>query len=717
MPFLKSILLLIVLTVAFISIGQTNQFTIDHISQEEPHIYSKVEFGIVPSAELTDQIKAFLTGNYRKESEKVNPFVSFELDITATFIHESGFQESRLGFYYRAMDRDERINGWRDVENPYPLRVRWSPEKAGKWQALIQIKVHGKEVFKSEPIGLEVANKKKNAGFTQLNDRKTHFERDNELIIPTGINLPGPYMGNNMLYSLIPEERLKLDAWRLFRDDVERYAQEGGKYFRFFMSPSSSEIEFEELGNYYQRMNFAWEIDKMFEICEKFDVQVVFNMMLHTPFMVFGDYYQFRWDFSTNWPDPNAWPYKDPNVPYCYESEFGLKLPSEMFLREDAMRYIKERYRYMIARWGYSTSIMMFEPMSEPWHIDEDGYNHVTPYNGENGDSARKAAHVFHREITQYIKNDLGHKRHLFGAVGRLPMGQSEPFSHPVNPKMNYLDSTWFVDGIDVISISYYSASPEKMILSKRGKNNLECEDGENSIRCSIERLQSKYNKPVFFVESDHGDGTHVCSNLQGLRLDLMRYPITGMAGHFVWAAFGYTFGNIVYAIDERDGWPNAYLAHNYFNSSFAKSVLSDARYFGRERGAIRGLNRPAKNHEYVLTADRMKALGYIYNRTFSVHTMGAADGAPIEEGSPCFMQQTDYRQFVEATWKPNRMKLEGLAPRQRYRLRFYDYTNGRFVNEFEIRANVFGNSVLVHPVLDTAPGNSPLYWYQLEAF
>lgn len=690
-------------------------FQIKDISEEKPHLFSKVELGIQPNQAFLAQINAFLTGNYLNEIHEINPYLSFELNVQATFTHESGEQVIRPGFYYRAMDRDERINGWKDIENNHPLRVRWSPEKSGTWNVVVTIDVHGKRVFTSESTPLFVDAQKKNAGYTKLNTQKTHFQREGEIIIPTGINLPGPYIGNNMLYSWTPEERLKLDAWKLFRNDVERFAAEGGNYFRFFMSPSSSEIEFEELGNYYHRMNFAWEIDKMLEICETFDVQVVFNMMLHTPFMVFGDYQQFRWDFSTNWHDKNVWPYKDPNVPYCYEQAFGLKQPSDMFLNPEPMRYIKERYRYMIARWGYSTSIMLFEPMSEPWHIDEDGFNHITPYDLATGDKARKAAHHFHKEITHYIKHDLGHQNHLFGAVGRLPVGRI--FSHPDSEEIHYNDSTWFESDIDVISISYYTASPEKMIHSKRGKNNLACEDGENSLHCAIRNLQKTYHKPVFFAESDHGDGTHVCSNMQGLKLDLMRYPITGMAGHFVWATFGYSYGDFVYAIDERDGWPNAILAERYFNSSFSKSVLHNAAYFGRERGAVRGLSRPAKNHEYVLTADRLLGLGYICNRTYSVHTMGSADGSPITEGSPCYLPQSDYQNIAEITWKPNRMKIEGLAPRQRYKIRYYDYANGRFVNEIEVRANRFGNTPLVHPVADTQLGNSPLYWYQLEAY
>ena len=138
---------------------------------------------------------------------------------------------------------------------------------------------------------------------------------------------------------------------------------------------------------------------------------------------------------------------------------------------------------------------------------------------------------------------------------------------------------------------------------------------------CVIQRLTETYSKPVFFAESDHGDGTHVCSNMQGNKLDLMRYPISGAAGHFIWAAFGYSYGDQQYAIDEREIWKEAILAEHYFNSATARAILSTTTIQGRERQRIRGASKSVKNHEYRLSEDRKEGMGYIYNRTFNAHT------------------------------------------------------------------------------------------------
>lgn len=675
--------------------------------------YEKVEVGVAPPKILLQQINNFLQNNDVSKHESVNPFLEWELDIRAVFTHiESGKKIVRPGFYYRAMERDERINSWKDIDNNYPLRARFASDLVGKWECSIQLFVHEKTLYTSNPTSFEITTSD-NPGYVGLTENNLYFQRGGEVIIPSGINLPHPYMGNNMLYSLYPDEKLKMEAWKMFNDDVQRYANEGGKYFRFFMGPSASDIEFEELGNYYARMNYAWEIDKMLEICESKDVLIDFNMLLHTPFMVAGDYYQFRWDYSNFWPDPKAWPYKDPNPVYCYAKTFNSKTPSDMFINPKAMRYIKQRYKYMLARWGYSTSIMMWEPMSEPWHINENGFDHSTPYDSKEGDLERKAVHLFHKEIAKYIKHDLG-DNHLIGAVGRFPVGDNRIFSNPKIDGIEYNDSTWFDENIDVISISYYTPSPEKSLLSKPGKSALDCEEGENSIYCVVKRLNDVYNKPVFFAESDHGDGTHVCSSMKGNKIDLMRYPISGAAGHLIWAAFGYSYKDQKYEIDERDAWKEAILSEQFFNSDFGKMIFSHKSTQGREKSRIRRSTKYIKNHEYIITKDQQNGIGYIYNRSFNVHTAGSATNETIQEGSPCYISEPDYQIAQEITWKPNKMTLEGLASRQRYVLRYYDFENGRFVNEFEIRANLFGKAKLVHPVLGTTASENPFYWYQL---
>src|SRR5690554_7801250 len=78
-----------------------------------------------------------------------------------------------------------------------------------------------------------------------------------------------------------------------------------------FLHPSSTEIEFEEVGYYHSRQDFAWEIDGIIDLCEESNTLIQLDLMYHFYFMVLGDYYQFRFDFYDHGYDEKAWPFED----------------------------------------------------------------------------------------------------------------------------------------------------------------------------------------------------------------------------------------------------------------------------------------------------------------------------------------------------------------------------------------------------------------------
>lgn len=677
----------------------------------------KLELGVDIPNVLVDKINNFLFEKPVDDTQKLNPFLEWELSVKAYFTHhESGRVIERDGFYYRELKRDVRADTWRDQQNDFPMRIRFAPDEIGTWSVEMIILERERQNAQSIRFGFEVVESDR-PGYVSVNDRGDYLEREGTTIFPTGFNHPGPYVANNILYSHTKDAKLNLEAWTLFQSDIKRYALEGGKHFRFFMSPSATDIEFEKLGNYYDRLNFAWEIDKMLETCETHDVLVDFNMLIHTPIMVMGDYYQFRYDYADFWHDESVWPHKDKNYPYAYSAAFNSKTPSDMFLNEEPMKYIKQRIKYIIARWGYSTAISLFELLSEPWHINEHWINKETPYDSISslGDSSRKAVYNYHKEIGSYIKNDLKHENHLLGAVGRFPLGSDNDriFSHRTIPN-GYNDSTWFDPNIDVVSISFYSSVPDKMIITKKGKKNTDCEDGENSYSCTIERLQKTYGKPILFGESDHGDGTNTCSELQGHAIDLMRVNISGAAGHYIWAAFMYPYKGNNEPIDQRESWKYVVAASDFFNKPFVKSVIDSLGVQGRQRERIRGEKEYLKEHQYILSASQKKGFGYIYNRTFNVATaIGMQDS--LNAGDRCYLENSTFMQPLEIQWKPKRLKVDGLTARKSYLVRYYGFATGTFLTAIKTKATIFGKINLEHPPLGYTKETNPLIWYEIE--
>lgn len=718
-----SFIFILVFFIIFSSTAQESSF--EHIDlkilsgpSEKVAKYSKFELGFALPEDVKKAIDNYINSP-RFDRSGLNPFVSWDLDVTATFSHNAtGEVQIVDGFYYREMKRNIEDNKWTDENTAYPMRIRFAPSKVGNWTVKVAVMVKGEKKYESEVLTFTTIDSDKE-GYVEVHENGRYLKREGKVIIPTGNNIPFPYVNNNLFYSKKKHETLNVDAWVQFRELVKRYALEGGEYFRFFLTPAATDIEFEEVGYYYDRQNFAWEIDQIIELCEREEVLIDFNMMLHTIIMQLGDYYQYKYDYTDNWPDEKAWPYKDVNFPSGYSRLLNSKMPSDMFLEEESLKYLKERTRYIIARWGYSTSISKFEILSEPWHMDEDGLNHYVPYDslGEAGDKARKAVYNYHRTMASYIKDSLSHKQHLLGAVGKFPVGSTATLPHAVYDGEQFIDSTWFDDNIDIISISYYTSHPDKMIISKSGGNNNRCEANENSFACVVQRLYETYGKPIVFGESDHGDGTHTCSDLHALQIDIMRYAYTNAAGHYVWAGFNYPEeknGNANQQ-DERKSWSGVIASKDFFNSDWQSSVYENYGEQGREKSTFKGSNEEIVEHQYIINETKDKATGYVYNKTFNVFTASGELDAVIDSSSRCFIPNEEFRVPKTITWKPQRLKIEGLKSWKKYRIYFYGYMDGDFLNEVEVRSNLLGKLKLVHPVLEAEKDKNPLIWYRVE--
>ena len=57
-------------------------------------------------------------------------------------------------------------------------------------------------------------------------------------------------------------------------------AYTGANYFRYIISPWQTEIEFEELGNYSDRLPNAWEFDQILEHANELDLKLHLNLVV-----------------------------------------------------------------------------------------------------------------------------------------------------------------------------------------------------------------------------------------------------------------------------------------------------------------------------------------------------------------------------------------------------------------------------------------------------
>lgn len=669
----------------------------------------RIEFKVHLPQKIEERILLFVNSNPKNpDPNGINPFLSWEFKCLVELTNENNETEIIHGFYFQEIERNSK--NWEYKETKDPIRARFSTNKTDKWIAKAMVYINNRMIAQTEEIEFNTITGNHSREQISVHPSKKYFSRGDKIIIPTGINLPFPYIDNNMIWNNDKNAHLTPLAWETYRKDLKKYSLTGGEYFRFFMHPSSTDIEFEHLGNYSKRMHFAYEIDEMLTFCEDNNMTINFNFLYHSPIMVLADYFQFRWDYADFWHNPEVWPYADIHDTYAYASAFNSKKPSDMFLKPEPLAYIKEKFRYIHARFGYSSSIGTYEILCEPWHINEDWYNKDTPYEkeGPKGDEARKAVHLYHKEMAAYLKNELQAKQPI-GAVGKFPRQSDNIFSHQNNPNFKYADSTWFDENIDFISISYYAKDPHKFIYSKRGKTQNECESGENSYHCVIKKLQESYNKPIIFGESDHGDDTHECSNLVGHQLDIMKTFTTGTAGHYLWGVFmhGPTNNNF----DERNSWKGIVASEKVYNTSWMNELLQEEPAFGRVKSKYRSSKNDIKHTEYIISQNNDKAFGYIHNTTFNISTVKETTLENTE--SPCFMEQTTEKTIIN--WRPQRTKIEGLSRNENYKINYYSFPNGSFVGQERSKTNRKGDLLLKHPSLIPEENETPLMWFKID--
>jgi hypothetical protein len=701
-----SVLILFFLTLPCVSahsqpIPQVEIIPLNYTDFSQIKKFTKLEIGIQIPKEIEEKVNAFILEDEYFNKEKINPFVEWELDLEILFKHlETGKIVKKDAFYYKEFRRNERSNYWDGVNTHFPMRVRFTPPLSGEWVAETILKVNNKTYKEYGVFHVNVIESNE-LGFVKIHSNKQNLQQGNDIIYPLGSNFPYPHNGNNMTWNWNPSVRLKMSAWTDYLMDLEDYNSKGGKYFRIMIAPSASDIEFEKIGNYYERLNYAWEIDQMLETCSEKNMMVQFCMMIHTPTMQAADYGQYSWDFSNFWHDKSAWPYKDQMPTYCYQSAFDLEKFSDIVNHKEALNYMKQRYRYMISRWGYSTNISFFELLSEPWHVDENNFNKTTPYFEPEGDETRLAVEKFHSEISKFIKEDLQHTDHLLGAIGHMP--SKTVYSSEIGGKSGIKehDKSWADKNIDLVCISTYNYQPDKLISSKNEKSpNNSFGEEEHSYAKVIDNLFRAHEKPVLISETGQGDGTNQCSEDIPHFIDAFRLGYTGLAGFNLWEGFIYSKSDSTtypYHL-----WKVISNSHDRMNSEQMKSILQTKKAQGR---GVKSSSRRLKNvkeFQYYIKEDLSVCEGYIYNRTYNIasnHTDSASFCGKLSNPNNKAIKSS-YKIKKDLHWKKKKIGVEGLKANLYYTVNWYSCFESKKIQSECLKTNKKGILLLKHPTL-----------------
>lgn len=373
--------------------------------------YEKLEIGINLPMDAQK-----LIGNFVKTGRGINPFDPEQIKITAKFYHIDNLPSSYSGvipfghiissdcfkkidaFYYEEFHhemQDDRFKQgyWKKDTTSFNFRIRYAPQKTGWWACSINIYVQNELKYILPTFNFLCLTGTSNGFISGISENKRLLQFENgKNFFGIGQNIPVADMPNAIIpKGLGPAREQPPKGFDLQREYISDLASNGGNLVRIMHSEWADAIEWEKLNDYSMNMNFAWETDRTFELCEEKDVFLLWTLQYHAPLMYHNPYGN----------DALSWPSSP------YQKELKLEKPEDFFTNEEAIKFYQYKLRYQFSRWGYSKMIagvllinemneMAANPFVEPAHHP---YFHDTVFRNQVG--------KWFTRMKNYIQDDL----------------------------------------------------------------------------------------------------------------------------------------------------------------------------------------------------------------------------------------------------------------------------------------------------------------------
>jgi hypothetical protein len=449
-----------------------NAAILEPINITNVKMFEKVEIG-VSLPELDDLINTYIndqTGLFKPETQSyatainngsiINPYDPSNICVQAVFFKPSSPNKDGIiknGFYYQDM-RNETIAGvrdWRENSTDYHWRVRFSPDEIGAWAGYISVWINGQLLPKNFFFNFNVVDSDNpgNVQVNPINQRYLKFSKSGEQYFPVGMNYAWTehrWIGANCVScdsyncSNIHDQRIfpnSSDELNTFINTITSNSNNEAITTRFIMAPWGHQIEYEKLGNYSTRNAEMWELDNYIKSVESAGMYVILSMLINDL-----EYkapqgndvkYSDRWDWN---------PYNNNGTHNSYSNWAfkgieGVTTPKDFFIKEAARKWFKNKLQYIEARWGYSTSISMWDLVTE---IAINDFNNGSPELVDQSNIEKWLA-----EMTSFLKDTI-HSNKLLTATYK---GDGTAIAAIYN--------LWNDPNIDVISVHSYGSSEQ----------------------------------------------------------------------------------------------------------------------------------------------------------------------------------------------------------------------------------------------------------------
>jgi hypothetical protein len=693
MKFITTLTAVFFSIVIFAQSGDSVQIKL--INNAPPDQWARTEVGVSLSKSLEKAIKNFIN---KRGEHRINPFLEWEIKVEATFKSPSGEMIVVDAFYFELFESKMKSFtppnnglGYSDDEyvklgqyirkyNNYLFRARIAPNESGEWSC--QVKVFLPEnTLTSNKISFQVTPKE--GGYLTVGKNGRFLERAGESFFPVGCNMPWPLTTKELDPELF--NRMKQRMWNgeigaiteayksvyiiprvydVYRDYLKSYADGGMNTFRTIMYPTGTEIEWEELGDYSRRMHMAKELDQILSLAEHEDFMLIWNLQIHYTFQYSKNAYGVNW----------SWDKKMNGFDYCYKSLLENDDPLEFFKNEEAKKYYKQRLRYIMSRWGYSTNIGVFELFSEISNVGTQKADHNDYYRTADNWKPYRDWQV---EMANYLKTMYQGNIHL--VTGSFAGERAEN------------DDVYEAQSMDVMSSNIYNFGVYSWAqfwienLAKRHLN--ESDESGNSYTLPNGDLTRRNIKPLIYSETDPLLIEMKCDSLT-VEFDrsLWQSTFSGLAGSLSWMQWFKTgntdtYRNIARFIEDVDldnaQWHPGASKLNGESGAWEY----EEKYASKMAGWVKpGLFKKRRVRQadliYLRKGDGAEAMGVITNLTWNVYT-----------SSDCYDKEFESTFDFERLKRSGRTELSGIDVRKE-KLQVKGLSRGNYMLTFYAPSN-----------------------------
>ena len=322
------------------------------------------------------EVKPDITANW------TNPYDYDEIRVECTFTDPDGIARKVDGFFMQDYQLDTQTGALTPVGNG-TFKARFAPDKPGVWKYNLSCtNASGTGTFPEQVFTATTATSLKNKGFVRSNQTNyLHFDNGDQYI-PIGENIGWQ----------------QSSIYTDYKNWLTKLRDNGGNFFRLWHCSWGLGIEWENGNSGFQglrkyKQSASFYQDWLYDFCTENGLYAMLCLHHHG---------QVSSQVNPNWSDS---PYNAANGGPCQNTW-------DFFTNTTAKNHVKNRLRYVMARWGYARSIMSWELFNEvdwtdqfaqkkadvsAWHLemaaflkDQDPYNHLvtTSYAQESFDPA-----------------------------------------------------------------------------------------------------------------------------------------------------------------------------------------------------------------------------------------------------------------------------------------------------------------------------------------